>query len=132
MIKHLFLKKNMYKIVLNGNNMYSDIYSDRSLVEAQLDFGIESSNKIKTYKRLLSKQKQYTIDQVKIHEYEHIHPTYLKFFFKGLHIKNMKKYHAFDVNTRNLKYTFFSLKVNNPAYINYSEIPTGRRVYHTR
>ena len=44
----------------------------------------------------------------------------------------MKKYHAFDVNTRNLKYTFFSLKVNNPAYINYSEIPTGRRVYHTR
>jgi hypothetical protein len=49
-----------------------------------------------------------------------------------MHINNMKQYESFDANTRHLKYTFFSLKVNNPAYINYSEVPSGRRVYQKR
>ena len=131
-IKQLFLKKNIYKIVLNSGNIYSNIYSQRTLAEAQLDFGIEYSNKIKKYTKLLSKQKSYTINQIKIHEYEHINPNYLKFFFKGMHLKSMKKYESLDPNTRHLTYNFFSLKVNNPAYINYSEIPSGRRVYHER
>jgi len=128
--QQIFFKNIIYKIVLNSNNIYSSIYPDRTLVDAQKDFEIEYLDKIKKYKKLISKWQ--VQDSGKIHKYAHMHPTYLKFFFKGMHIQNSAKYQAFDINTRNLKYTFFSLKINNPAYIDYCEIPAKKRFYFRR
>jgi hypothetical protein len=128
--QQLFFKNTIYKILLNSNNMYSNMHPSGSLVEAQKDFEIEHSDKIKVYKKNFKKWCELDID--KANKYAHIHPRYLNFFFKGMHITDLEKYKSFDVNTRNLKFKFFSLKINNPAYMNFDEIVQKKRVYEHR